>query len=266
MNPFYLSVISKYMNSSFDMLELKKISKHSFDYIDDTCLLYNDGIFIYNLNSNSINFNNISTIKHDKIYIFNQININNFYSLLLHVSMNTTIYIYHKITVTHNDIINDYLRKCIIIINNKKIRINYNSIFYKYDIISYLYTIGNDENYKLNTKDSFIDIMNTIKNCEYNDTDRFDDILNRLQHYVIVAHTGIESIRNDNIVNKYTECYNMLNYIKDKIYNYISLNNMFENDDTKEFYKFVPEPLEPVDNDNSDDWSDWDSFASEEYE
>jgi hypothetical protein len=47
--------------------------------------------------------------------------------------------------------------------------------------------------------------------------------------------------------------------------NYISLNNMFENDIIT---KFVLEVLDiPINDDNSEtDWSNWNSFASEENE
>ena len=89
MNPFCLSIISKYLNSSFDMLTMKKLSKHAFDYIDDKYIFHNDNIFICNLNE--VDFDSITTIKHERIYVFNQFDINEFYKLLLHVSINTTI-------------------------------------------------------------------------------------------------------------------------------------------------------------------------------
>jgi len=170
MEPYYLSIISKYLNSSFDMLNLKKLSKNTFDYINDKHIFYNDGIFIYDLNK--INFNTYfletfetNIIKHNKIYIFNQFDIKLFYDLLSHISENTTIYIYHKIIFNYNND-NDYIKEIIELINDKKIRLNYNMIFYHYINIIYLFIDENGKN-KLDIN-NFIDknkILDEINIC-----------------------------------------------------------------------------------------------------
>ena len=46
MKPFYISIVSKYLNSSFDMINLKKLCTSSFDYVPNEYIYHNDGIFI----------------------------------------------------------------------------------------------------------------------------------------------------------------------------------------------------------------------------
>ena len=146
LSTFELGIVSKYLNSTFDIINFKKINRTSFNYVNENFVkLYkNNKYYIYDLDKIIYSdefIKSLSNISTHEIYIINKCNIEDLVKFVNILDYGFTIYLCERIEKYEWNPkfnIEDKIPKLKLNMKLKHIRFNYNCIFYNWINIEYL--------------------------------------------------------------------------------------------------------------------------------